>query len=149
MEYFFPSVSGESEKFMEKQKKILSFEYLVFLLTGYKKINFSNNFIMYLNKKVDTLSKTEIEMYIKNLKKTRVQTTKKILPTYLTINAMSKNGLANEENAFIIKELYQKNNTYENETPLFKEIRYIVEMENTPSSVIVSSKREPQIKFSI
>ena len=43
MDFFFPSVLGESQKFLEKENKIKSFEILVLRLTGYEKKNYSNN----------------------------------------------------------------------------------------------------------
>ena len=44
MEFFFPSVSGETEQFLEKQKKIKSFEFLIFwqsVKSNKKKFNVS------------------------------------------------------------------------------------------------------------
>jgi len=149
MEFFFPSVSGETEKFLEKQKKIKSFEFLIFLLTGYEKKNYTNNFINYIDFRVDTLSKKEIEQFISNLKKNRTQTFKKILPAYILFNAsFQKAGPGDEANELIIRELYNKYNTYENEVTLFQEIRQKVEIETTKPTMFLSSKK-PQIVFKV
>jgi hypothetical protein len=149
MDFLFPSVLGESQKFLEKENKIKSFEILVLRLTGYEKKNYSNNFINFIDKKVENLTKKEIESYIANLKKNRALTFKKILPSYLLFNAsFQKAGPGDEANELILRELYRKYNTYENEFPLFEEIRRAVENETTSPTMLLTS-RKPQILFKV